>query len=181
MAIKSVEKIIDGRKYTITTLTGSESVLCFQYLSKMVVPSLATLAGSVTGGAVEDIKNVLAKGEVKKGLFERDIPPAVFSIAAKEMMNRLDDKSIGWLYRFLGGTHNEQNRCVGEKVIFDSEFAGDIPLLAKVLFASLEVNYGSFFGENGVIGRLWKASGTLIDQAEKAAESPDGSNASMTG
>ena len=135
--IETKEKTIDGHNVMVTQFPGRRALLFKTRLIKLIGPSIAQM---FTG------ENPLDGKELD------------FSIIAKaldklaETLN--EDEYVKFVLDLL-----QYSRFDGQEIkesVFDTEFAGNLLLMYKVLWFTLEVNYGSFFGESG-IGKILSA------------------------
>jgi hypothetical protein len=141
--IQTKEKIIDGKTIMVTQFAGRRAVEYKARLIKLLGSSFARL-------------------------FTADMKFA-FS-AFTEAIDALTDRiQPGELVNFMQELL-QSSRIEGKEItatIFDSEFAGNMPLLYKILWFVLEVNYGSFFGEAGIGKAL---SGFIKPKSEMPAK-----------
>ena len=133
--IDTKEKIIDEHNVMVTQFPGRRALFFKTRLIKLVGPSVAQL---FTGKSL-DINmdfSIVAKAldKLAENLKEDEYVKFVLDLL---QCTRLDEKEI-----------NDST--------FDNEFAGNLLLMYKVLWFTLEVNYGSFFGQGG-IGKILSA------------------------
>jgi hypothetical protein len=137
-----VEKVIDGKKYSITQFPATKSLEIFNELGVILGQPLSSLFVAFSGNDGGDVDFDSAKineaglaGEAIKVLFEK----------------MKENNGIHLIKRILA---DDSLLCNGQRIDFDMHFAGGkgIAHLAKVLPAVLEVQYGDFLGElRGVI------------------------------
>jgi len=117
---------VDGREYAIGCLMTGPSLKLMTRLAKLLLPAgAAGLAGS-------DMSSI-------KALTETVSLPSAMAMVAEKM----DEDQVLDMVRTLV---KEVRRADGAPMPFDSYFMGETAHLFKVVAASLEVNYGDFFG-----------------------------------
>jgi len=151
------EKEIDGDVYTVTPFLGVEGFKIKTKLLATLAPSVGSALGSVPPGAKSvqdvDISNVL-------GIDTMD-----------RLAKVLDERELTeFILRLLKST--QCNRQEINKEFFDRHFAAAYHTMWKVVMFVLEVNYGSFFGEDGI--------GTLLVAAVTPGSSPSTTSAEGT-
>lgn len=143
MALKMAEKTIDGVNYTISQISATRSVKLLARLGRVLGPALGQIAGLVEG--IDPEKSVAdqeidlnAAGDVVRALFAT-LDDAEIDGLLRELFSNVvafgDAKDLGFVGAFDGNLRN-----------IDAHFSGRVDSLFRVAFASLEVNYGSFFG-----------------------------------
>lgn len=142
--LQTKDKIIEKRTYSVTQFPARHGFVLKARLAKLIGPAVAELFAALKGGSAEsvmsaDVDMSMIGGAIHKLLDGIDGEDALDLVLKLLSMTRLDGKEI-----------SEQ--------VFDMEFAGRFSELYKVLAFVVEVNYGDFFGSNG-IGRL--AAGKL--------------------
>jgi len=136
--IETIEKTIDGKKYSITQMTARRALRMKAKLMKIFGSSLAEI---FLPSSDEPISGL--------GFSKKEAVSAMTNLALQ-----LDDSTFDSLIVELLSNVRKEGVELTESVI-DFEFAGDLFTLFKVIWAVLEVNFGSFFGESG-IGTLWQ-------------------------
>jgi len=133
--IETKEKKIDDRAVMVTQFPGRRALFFKTRLLKLVGPSVTQL---FTG----------------KGL-DASLDFSTMSKALDKLSENLkEDEYVKFVLDLLQCT-----RLDGQEItdmVFDSEFAGNLLLMYKILWFTLEVNYGSFFGQSG-IGKILSA------------------------
>lgn len=145
MGIEAQTKIIDGNGVYVLPLLGETAALVFYQLQKCIAPAIIQAIGAIKGAADRDKDKKL---DIKK-LLGADIDIASLSNAIDSIHEKMT--ATEWL-SFLKTTLSRttvNDRAVGDKAHFDEVFSGKILLLYKVLWFSLEVNFGDFFAAVG--------------------------------
>lgn len=146
--IETIEKTINGKKYSITQMTARRALRMKAKLMKIFGPSLAEIFLPSNDKAIEGL-----------GFSKQEAVNALSSLALQ-----LDDSTFDNLVvELLSGVRREGIELT--ESIIDMEFAGDLFNLFKLIWAVLEVNFGSFFGKDGI--------GSLLQDQEKTMPSPD--------
>lgn len=143
MALKMEEKTIDGVNYTISQIGATRSVKLLARLGRVFGPALARVFA------------VVEKVDPTKSIKEQEIDLVAAGAVFQSLFSSLDDAEIDGLLRelfanvaatgsveacgFLGAFEGDLKKI-------DAHFGGRVDALFRVAFASLEVNYGSFFG-----------------------------------
>jgi hypothetical protein len=139
-------KIIDGNGVYVLPLLGETAALVFYQLQKCIAPAIVQAMGAIKGTAADPDKD--KKFDIKK-LLGADIDIASLSSAIDSIHEKMTAQE--WL-SFLKTTLSRttvNDRPVGDKAHFDEVFSGKIFLLYKVLWFTLEVNFGDFFDAAG--------------------------------
>ena len=134
-----VEKVVDGKKYLFHRLPVSLSLKILIRISKIIGPVM----GSVFDGLGDDVPGTM------KELLDSDID---FSKITTSLFSTIDeDITISTIQELLAHVMYE-----GSKVsdIFEVHFQKDIPHLLKLVGVALEVEYGNFFVEGGLISAI---------------------------
>jgi len=133
--IETKDKTIDNRVVTVTQFPGRRALFFKTRLIKLIGPSVTQL---FTG----------------KGL-DLNIDLVIVAKALDKLAENLkEDEYVKFVLELLQFT-----RLDGQEIndsVFDNEFAGNLLLMYKILWFTLEVNYGSFFGQSG-IGKILSA------------------------
>lgn len=126
--IETKEKTIDGRSVMVTQFPGRRALFFKTRLIKLLGPSISQVFTS-------------------KNLKELDL--SILSSAFEKLSESLDEDSfVRFVLDLLQCT-----RLDGQEIkdnVFDVEFAGNLLFMYKILWFTLEANYGSFFGEGGI-------------------------------
>lgn len=128
-------KTIDGEEYEFSKFGAKKSIKILRRLLGIVGEPLALALAS-------------AKGSGK--ILDKDIDPGMLSGAVRALIERADEDTVLSLMDDLCG--ESACLCNGKKVLFDTHYEGRLPHLFKVLAASVEVQYGDFFG--GSLGQF---------------------------
>jgi len=123
------EKKINGRSCTVNQFPAFRGWRIFTKLSRYILPSLASAAGSV-----KNWENLEIEGDA-------------LASAVRTLFTELDaDKSEELLRELLELTWVEGKEVIPQ---FDILFQGEYGFLVKLIGFVVEVNYKSFLGENG--------------------------------
>lgn len=147
--IETIEKIIDGKRYSITQMTARRALRMKAKLLKTFGSSLAEIFLPSKEEPIEGL-----------GFSKKEAVNALSSLALQ-----LDDNTFDSLITELLSGVRKEGVELTESVI-DFEFAGELFTLFKVIWAVLEVNYGSFFGKSG-IGSLLQEEEEIPQQTTK--------------
>jgi len=127
--IETKEKAIDEHNVMVTQFPGRRALMFKTRLIKLLGPSIAQLFTEKGVDAEVDFSAISkALDKLAENLNENEYVKFVLDLL---QCTRFDGKEIG-------------------ENVFDTEFAGNLLLMYKVLWFTLEVNYGSFFGEGGI-------------------------------
>ena len=135
MAIETFEKVIGGSNYMITQLPARRALKLQAKLLKLIGPSASLLFAA----AAKDLDSA-----------DDSIPQAVRLLA-----EQLDDKTFDALVMEMIKGVRKEGHEIDERNI-DMEFAGNLNELFLVLQYVLEVNFGDFFQEGGILKSLMK-------------------------
>lgn len=128
--IETKENTIDNYKISVTQFAARRAIKLKTKILKLIGPALISLIGK-------------AESEVNA----ETLLPAFESFADK-----LDpDTFIDLLLEILSATKVDGQDFVQ---MFDSEFAGKIDIVYKIVFFALKVNYESFFVKGGILTKL---------------------------
>jgi len=137
MAIETRKKTIDNVEIAVTHLPARTAMRLKIKLVKLLSPSI----GQIFGGLGKVSKNT--------SLLDLEIDMSLVSTAIEKLSERLDEQEFeNLIFEILACT-----RLDGREIdtgCFDTEFAGNLNLMYKIIWFTLEVNYGSFFGANGI-------------------------------
>ena len=128
---KEKEKNISGQNFKVTQLGFEDSIDLLTLLTKTLAPSLGALANGVDGKEVS-IQSALT--ELSQRLSAKDLKQVIYTLAKTTRIEREPGK---W--------------PVLEPEV---DLAGDMLLTFKWLGFALEVNYGSFLGAAGLVGKV---------------------------
>jgi len=135
MAIETKEKTIDNHVIMVTQFPGRRALFFKTRLIKLVGPSIAQMFTGKGLDATTDFTTISrALDKLAENLNEDDYVKFILDLL---QCTRFDGQEI-------------------KEGVFDIEFAGNLLLMYKVLWFTLEVNYGSFFGQGG-IGKILSA------------------------
>lgn len=117
---------------------------------------LTKILGKPLGLAADTFMKLGNNGE--KGILETalnaNIPSDAFAKVMEALAENLEeDQVVDTIETLLESVHGQFEKDRGTRRLqFDIDFAGQTPLLLKVVAAALEVNYGDFFA--GGLGNL---------------------------
>jgi hypothetical protein len=132
--IKSKDKVINTRKITTTTFPGRKSLNLKNRLLKVLGEPFAQAAGGI-------------KSFKAANLLHTDL--SIFIPAIEKLCQNIDPEIFNNLVIELLSMTRIDGKEITEE-IFDMEFAGNLCLMYKIIFFVMEVNWGDFFGENGI-------------------------------
>ena len=137
-------KTIGGFQVRVVPLLGTRSFLVkaklIRYFGKSLVKAI---------GAVKEMKGK------SKSVMAMDIDFNMFSDAITDLASHDPEALLAFIMEALQTTYiNEQS--AGDKATFDMQFAKHMVLMYKILWFTLEENYGDFFEAVG-IGNTKKA------------------------
>lgn len=142
--IQAKSKTIDGDKYTVTQMGARRALKMQAKLMKLVGPSLSLM---------------LAQGGKTADEAEKCLPEVVLYL-----VNQLDEKTFDALVMELMQGIRKNDAEVTEST-FDNEFGGELNTLFLVLQYVLEVNFGDFFSERGILKQLFATKEAEVPQA----------------
>lgn len=145
MAIQTREKMINGRKVLVTQYPGLTALINKTKILTLVGPGLSQSGIKELSGGTDklDVFISIVGGIVSK------LAPEQFSSFVLELLRCTRISCDGGNLREI------------TKEVFDTEFSGNLLLMYKTLFFTLEVNYGDFFGDGG-IGKILKRTSRSI-------------------
>lgn len=142
--LETRNKVIEGREYSVTQFPARRGFALKARLAKLLGPAVAELFSAVKGGDAES-------------LMSADIDMAIVGGAIRRLLEGVDESNMLELVLSLLSMTRVDGKEITEQV-FDMEFAGKFSELYKVLAFVVEVNYGDFFGSNGIgralVGKL---------------------------
>lgn len=131
-----VQKEIDGQKYNINPMAPTKAVKLISRIMKLVGGSASAKAGD--------------------GIETQDIAAKLLERLDEELVLNIVKDSLDGV-NFIKPEGDSEVKFIKAQVadIIDAHF-GQFPLthLFKVVWASLEVNFGDFFGESGGLGNM---------------------------
>lgn len=139
------EAEIDGDKYEFAKWGAEESLSNLLKISKIIGKPLGIAFGSM---------NKEQEGMPGK-ILDRQVDPNMIAMAFEALTESLDEDSCISLIRKLS---SKDVLCNGGKINFNVHYQDRLDHMFKVVYAALEVQYGSFFG--AVLG-LVKSKGTV--------------------
>jgi hypothetical protein len=143
--LQSKEKQINGYQVRVVPLLGTRSFSVHaKFLKFFGKPLLQAL------GAIKDIAGEASKSGKKvdlKSVMGTEIDFSLFSEAMESLVAADADALLVFVMDAMGSTFINE-RAV-DKSAFDMLFAGNMVFMYKVLWFTLEVNYGDFFAVVG--------------------------------
>lgn len=147
--VEATTKIIDGHNVRIVPLLGTRAAHLFAKVRKAFGPALIIAISSVK----EVVSNVKKGGNKKvtaTEFLDSNIDFSVISNAISSISeNMTPDDEIVFFKEALATTYINE-KSVADDAQFNAVFQGNILLLYKILWATLEVNFGDFFGAVGI-------------------------------
>lgn len=145
MAIETHEKIIGNSNYMVTQLPARRALKLQAKLLKLIGPAFSHLFIN----ASNDIDSA-----------DKALPKAVTML-----LNELDDKTFDtFVMEMLQGVRKDGHELTNSTV--DSEFSGNLNELFLVIQYVLEVNYGDFLAERGILKSLMNPEKNQISQTK---------------
>lgn len=142
--IETKEKVINGSSYSVTQLPARRALRLQAKLMKLLGPAASTI--------------FVASGDLDTA--DQAIPKAVSALAAQ-----LDDKTFDQLIlELLQGQARKNGKEITENVL-DMEFSGNLNELYLLLIFVLEVNFGDFFREGGILSSFLNLQMTAETEA----------------
>lgn len=140
--IATRDKLINGHTYSVTQFPARHAFMLKARLAKLLGPALAEILASLNGVS-------------KESILSADIDLSAISAALNKLLGAVDEQStMDLILKLLSCTRMDGKEITEQ--LFDIEFAGNLSDVYKVLAFVIEVNYGDFFGSNGIgnlIGR----------------------------
>jgi len=150
MGLKTRDKKIGDLETSVTELPARRAVRLKTKLIKLLGPSLGKLADGMHEFTEETLDNINV---------------TTIGDAIEKLADRLNENDyVDLIMEIL-----QHTRIGGREVteeLFDDVFAGRLDVMYKVVMFTLEVNYGSFFGEGGI--------GHLFQRVRERAKMPQG-------
>lgn len=149
------EREIDGHKVTVTQWPARKALTTKLKLVRAIGPSLGEIIGGMKG--------------TEESVLESDLDLSKVTAALEKLLSALDEATFMSLIKiFMSGVRVDEVDMSNDKE-FDMMFTSKLDLLYKVIWFVLEVNYGSFFGEDG-IGKAMEKAKNLIPSRKKQSE-----------
>lgn len=139
---KEKEKSINGQNFKVTQLGFEDSIDLLTLLTKTLAPSLGALA---SGKSSHEFSLQGALTELSQRLSAKDLKQVIYTLAKTTRLEREPGK---W-----------------PLLEPEVDLAGDMLLTFKWLGFALEVNYGSFLGAAGLVGKVKDLLGNQAAQA----------------
>lgn len=135
--IEAKDKVINGCKYTVTQMTARTALRMQAKLLKLLGPSASVLF-SQAGKTLEEAEKSME---------------TLMPMAVNMLVNQLDDKTFDSLVmELMQGVRKDGIELTPQ--ILDMEFSGKLNTLFLVLQYVIEVNFGDFFMEGGILQGL---------------------------
>ena len=131
MPREMMSKVIDGSTYEFSQYGANESVRMFLRVSKIIGTPMSML-GNI---------------DMKEGKVSIELNGGMIAEAVDALMRRADENEVLDIFQKLC---SKDVLCNGGKIDFNLHYQGRLPLMFKVLYAALEVQYGNFFDAFGV-------------------------------
>lgn len=134
--IQAKEKNIDGYQVRVVPLLGTRSFSVHAKFLKYVGKPLIKALGGIKESKV-DLKNVMGS----------EIDFSKFSESIDDLAGNDPDALLAFVMDALSSTFINEKAI--DKAMFDMTFAGNMLLMYKILWFTMEVNYGDFFAVVG--------------------------------
>lgn len=171
MALKTETKEIGGVTYVIGQVPATRSVKLLARLGRVLGPAIGEIAKLFEGVDLKSGKGIAAAdidlsraGDVLKALF-LGLDDAEIDGLLRELFSNVAATSATEAGGFLGAFEGDLKKI-------DAHFSGNVDRLFRVLFASLEVNFGGFFD---VLAALAPRVAAVTGKAKAGAPSPSSS------
>lgn len=132
MALNTIEKEINGKRFTISQLPAMRALKLSTRLGKLFGPAMAKVAGAGPPKAFEDM-NLEALSPAVAMLFENLTESEIESLTKELLGSALAQLDGNWVELF------------GKAPTFDLVMGGDVLGIYRLLYAAIEVNYSDFF------------------------------------
>lgn len=149
MALETRTKVIDSLNISVQQFPATIAWKIQVKLIKLFGPSI----GAVMGDFDLDSYNLKDTNSI--------------AMSVEKLVNELDpDDSLKLIFELCSFTWVNDKEFQN---IFDKEFAGKLIIVYKIVAFVLEVNYGNFLAQSGILGSLAKAlkSKTIPQEEEK--------------
>lgn len=135
--MRLIETQVDGSTWSMNTLGATVGLEAFGTLTALVAPGVAGLGSAfdVLGDSTKVIDH--STGNILESTINKEhVAGAIAGI-----MNRMADPKVGKLIKTLMTGLKKDAKTVD----FDNEFSGNYGVLSKLVWWSIEENFGSFF------------------------------------
>ncbi len=157
--VETTTRIIDGHNVRIVPLLGTHAARLFAKVRRAFGPALVIAISSVKEIVSKTKKDEARKADVADFLGS-DIDFSVISKAISSISENMSpDEELVFFREALATTYINE-KSVADDAQFNTVFQGNVLLLYKILWATLEVNFGDFFGVVG-IGNTNQNAGTI--------------------
>lgn len=144
--IEAKDKVINGHNYTVTQMTARRALAMQAKLMKLLGPSAGVML-SQSGKSIEEA--------------EQCLPEAILML-----VNQLDEKTFDSLViELMQGVRKDNFELTPQ--VLDMEFAGNLNTLFLVLQFVLEVNFGDFFLQGGILNGIFNQTKEIPPQLKK--------------
>lgn len=153
--LEATTRIIDGYTVRIVPLLGTHAVRLFAKVRKVLVPALIMTISSTKG-----MLSTRKDGEKFKtsDFLGADIDFTKISDAIAGISEHMTpDEELTFFKEALATTFINE-KCVADEAQFNDVFQGNVLLLYKILWATLEVNFGDFLSAVGIGGMSQSAA-----------------------
>ena len=152
MALISKQRIIDGRNVVVTTLPATAANQLLTKVLKYFGSGLVQLFDQIKS-AIPELTKIKTENKESDKLSLLDLPIDLKQVA--EVVNDFASKLTPeewseFCLKLFAYTDIDKVRIMDE-TSFDTVFTGKLLFMCKVLIFTLEVNYGDFFAESGII------------------------------
>ena len=147
--VEATTRIIDGHNVRIVPLLGTKAALCFAKVRKALAPALIMAISSV-----KDMASSMNIGKNKKieaaDLLNSNIDFSVISNAISSVSDNMTPEEEVLFFKEALATTYVNEKSVADEAQFNSVFQGNVLFLYKILWVTLEVNFGDFFEAVGI-------------------------------
>ena len=131
------EKVIDNHKVVVTQWPARKALSTKLKLIRIIGPGLGEIASGL-------------KGQSTKGLIDSEMNLEKLTPAIEKLLSALNEETFMSLVTTLMSATRVDDLEMSIESNFDATFSGNLATFYKVALFVLEVNFGSFFGENGI-------------------------------
>lgn len=149
------EKVIDNHKVVVTQWPARKALSTKLKLIRIIGPGLGEIASGLKGQSLSN--------QSPKGIIDSEMNLEKLSPAIEKLLSALNEETFMSLVTTLMSATRVDDLEMSIELNFDATFSGNLATFYKVALFVLEVNFGSFFGENGI--GLLKAKAVSLMQS----------------
>ena len=131
------EKVIGDYRVVVTQWPARKALSTKLKLIRILGPGIGEIASGL-------------KGQSTKGLMDSEMNLEKLAPAIEKLLSALTEEIFMRLVTTLMSATRVNDLDMSIESNFDSTFSGNLTTFYKVVLFVLEVNFGSFFGENGI-------------------------------